>query len=125
MRLVGYGRCSTAEQPPNPGVTFEFLQLVHVTVNANGELLGLSRQSCSGGADGDQLADFVDPVLGIAEPIRPVVALGVILRGPASGQGDHGLSGPHPGRPGTAAACAASDFVERNETVRVPTIRYV
>jgi hypothetical protein len=38
---------------------------------------------CSGGADVDQLADFVDPVLGVAELIGPVVALGVILRGPA------------------------------------------
>jgi hypothetical protein len=26
-----------AQGPPNPGVTFEFLQLVHVTVNATGE----------------------------------------------------------------------------------------
>jgi hypothetical protein len=38
-----------AQGPPNPGVTFEFLQLVHVTVNATGETvvdLEIVREEC-------------------------------------------------------------------------------
>jgi hypothetical protein len=49
-KASGSGRITPiAQGPPNPGVTFEFLQLVQVTVNATGETvvdLQIVREEC-------------------------------------------------------------------------------